>query len=115
MKSEKGRNEVEKEQLQMISFQLISYAGDAFNHFYAAVNLAAEGKYDEAEEEIRVGDESLTLAHKSQTDLLTAEARQEDVPFSVILIHSQDHLMTTIMYERMAKQMIEMYKKINNK
>ena len=106
---------MEKSEIQLMSFQIIAFAGDAFDHFKTAVDLAGEGKFDEADAEIKAGDESLTQAHQAQTDLLRAEAREEDIPFSVILIHSQDHLMTTIMYERMAKQMIEMYHKFNQK
>ena len=38
--------------------------------------------------------------------LLEIEARGEKVDTNVILIHAQDHLMTTILYERIAKQMM---------
>ena len=41
-----------------------------------------------------------------QTELLVSEARGEKVDTNVILIHAQDHLMTTILYERIAKQMM---------
>ncbi len=103
---------MEKSEIQLIAFQIIAFAGDAFDHFHTAVDLASEGSFEEADQEIGLGDDSLTQAHKAQTDLLASEAKNEDIPFSVIFVHSQDHLSTTIMYERMAKQMIDMYKKI---
>lgn len=103
---------MDKTQSQSVAFQVIAYSGDAFQHFYESVELAQKGKFDEAQKEYESGNESLNEAHKAQTDLLTAEANQEDVAFSVILVHAQDHLMTTIMYSRIAKQMIEMCRKM---
>lgn len=104
---------MEKSEVQLLAFQIIAYAGDAYDHFHTAVDMASEGDFGKASEEISLGDESLTLAHQSQTNLLQNEVNNEEIPFSVILVHSQDHLMSAIMYERTAKQMIEMYKKIN--
>lgn len=103
-----------KQEAQIVSFQIIACAGDAYSHFYHAVELAEEGKYEESEQEFKEGDAQLAEAHKSQTQLLTAEANNEDMDFSVILIHSQDHLMTTIMYERIAKQLVNTIKRLND-
>lgn len=101
---------MEKSDLQSIAFQLISYAGTAFDHFYKSIDYAAEHDFEKAENEIRAGEAELSQAHRSQTALLTAEANQESMEFSIILIHAQDHLMTTIMFERVAKQFIKLYK-----
>ena len=99
-----------KEEIQNISFQLISYAGDACSCFMQAVTKAKEGKCEEADELLSSGNEQLVKAHKAQTDLLVTEAQGNDLEFSVLLIHAQDHLMTTIMYERIAKEFISLYK-----
>lgn len=106
---------MDKEKVQLIAFDLIAHAGDAFNHYFSAVELASDGQFDKADEEMLLGDQALNESHKSQTSMLTAEANNEDVAFSVILIHAQDHLMTTIMYSRIAKQMIELHKKITER
>ncbi len=104
-----------KEEAQMIAFQLIGFAGDAFSFFYKAVEVAREGKIEEAEGLLAEGEKQLTKAHNAQTELLTAEAQGKDVAFSIMLVHAQDHLMTTIMYERVAKEFILLYKeKIGN-
>ena len=114
MKSQKEESNMTKEELQITSFQIISYAGDAYSHFFTAVELAEEGRYEEADAEIKAGDEQLVEAHKFQTQLLTAEASNEELEIGVILVHSQDHLMTTIMYERVAKQLIKLLKRVND-
>lgn len=104
-----------KEEVQSISFQLIGYAGDAFSYFYQAVDKAREGRFEEAEELVAQGEKQLVQAHHAQTDLLTAEASGEDVEFSVILVHAQDHMMTAMMYERVAKEFITLYKERSQK
>ena len=95
-----------KNELQGIAFQLISDAGEAFSYFYDSVEQAKVGDFEKAKELIALGEQSLNNAHKAQTDLLVAEANEEEMDFSVVLVHAQDHLMTTIMYERIAKQLI---------
>lgn len=99
-----------KEEAQMTAFQLISFAGDAFSYFYKAVEAAREGRAGEADELLAEGERQLSKAHNAQTELLTAEAQGKDVEYSIMLVHAQDHLMTTIMYERVAKEFITLYK-----
>lgn len=99
-----------KEEAQMMAFQLISFAGDAFSCFYKAVEAAREGKMEEADGLLAEGERQLAKAHNAQTELLTAEAQGKDVAYSIMLVHAQDHLMTTIMYERVAKEFIVLYK-----
>ena len=91
-----------REEAQMVAFQLISYAGDAFSSFFKAVEKARNGEFDEADELIKKGESELTNAHNAQTELLAKEAQGKDIEYSIMLVHAQDHLMTTIMYERVA-------------
>lgn len=101
---------MDKTELQNISFQIIGYAGNAFSNFYRSVEEVRRGNYEKAELLMKEGQEEMHLAHKAQTDLLSCEVNGEDLDFSIILIHAQDHLMTTIMYERIAKQLISIVK-----
>ena len=98
------------EEAQMVAFQLISYAGDAFSSFFIAVEKARNGEFDEADELIKKGESELTKAHNAQTELLAKEAQGKNIEYSIMLVHAQDHLMTTIMYERVAKEFITLYK-----
>lgn len=99
-----------KEDAQSIAFQLISFAGDAFSYFYKAVEEARNGDFDESDKLIIKGEEQLTQAHNAQTELLTEESQGKDMEYSILLVHAQDHLMTAIMYERVAKEFIVLYK-----
>ena len=76
--------------------------------------IARNGEFDEADELIKKGESELTNAHNAQTELLAKEAQGKDIEYSIMLVHAQDHLMTTIMYERVAKEFITLYReKIN--
>ena len=103
---------MEKSQVQLLAFQLIAHSGDALNHFNLALDNAEEGKFQEAHKEIHEGDKALVAAHKAQTGMLTFEARNEVIEYSVIMMHAQDHLMTTLNYERFAKRLIKLYEKM---
>ena len=100
-----------EETIQEMSFEIIGYAGNAFSYFYEAVEEMMEENKERAKELYNLGKKELTQAHKVQTYLLISEANGEKVNTNVILIHAQDHLMTTIMYERIAKQMIRILDK----
>ena len=41
-----------REEAQMVAFQLISYAGDAFSSFFKAVEKARNGEFDEADDRV---------------------------------------------------------------
>ena len=48
-----------KEETQMMAFQLIGFAGDAFSHFFQAIDAAKKADYEEAERLIQEGKKSM--------------------------------------------------------
>ncbi len=103
-----------KQEVQLISFKVIASAGEAFDHFVKAVNAAKEKEFSVAQDMMNKGNEALIIAHKEQTDLINAEVNDEEIPFSILLIHAQDHFMHATTYQQNAKDAIEMYKVIYN-
>ena len=102
-----------KEETQMMAFQLIGFAGDAFSHFFQAIDAAKKADYEEAERLIQEGKKSMKEAHDAQTDLLSAEADGKDLAYSILMVHAQDHLTMALMYERLASEFISVYKEMN--
>ena len=100
-----------REEAQMVAFQLISYAGDAFSSFFKAVEKARNGEFDEADELIKKGESELTKAHNAQTELLAKEAQGKNIEYSIMLVHAQDHLMTTLLLKDIISTLIDVYKK----
>ena len=101
------------EPLELAIMNIIINAGDCKNHAYMALGKVNEGKYDEADEEIKLANEALSKAHDSQTEMLQKEAAGEKVDFSILCVHAQDHLMTAITEKNLIEQIMELRKIIN--
>ena len=95
-----------KEQVQTMAFEIVMEAGDALNCFYSAVTSYKKSRLQEAAEQLKAGKQHLIKTHQIQTDLIQAEANNEDIPYSLIMVHAQDHLSTAMNWERMAQLLI---------
>lgn len=78
------------------AMQIIMYSGEARGFYLNAINLAQDGKITQAKKEAEKGKEQLLLAHKMQTNLISKECSGETMNVSLLIVHSQDHLMTTM-------------------
>lgn len=78
-------------------------------------NKSLNDLYFETEEDslIASAKESLLQAHHVQTDMLTEEARGNRLDISLLAVHSQDHLMTSMSFMDLAIEVIDVYKKID--
>ncbi len=100
-----------KEDVTMVGFEIVAYAGDARSKLMTALNKAQNGEFEEAENLVKEAEECLIGAHNSQTDILGKEAAGENLEMSFIMVHGQDHLMTTILLKELMKHLIELYKR----
>lgn len=100
------------ENLEEISFQIISAAGDAQSMMLKALANAREGVFAKAESMMKQADKELLKAHKSQTGLIMKEAQGEKSEYSVLMVHAQDHLMNAMLSKQLIGEMIKMYKDI---
>ena len=100
---------------EMIAMTLIGHAGETKSLAYQAMKAAKEGKFDEAKEFMKQSTEEMLKAHELQTDLIVREAGGEKLDVGLIMVHSQDHLMTAILFKELAKEFIEVYKRLEQK
>lgn len=103
-----------EESLQVI-MGLIMHSGDAKSHAMEAIQAAKESNFEQANESLNEAKESLVKAHQSQTEMLTKEAQGESTEITLLTVHSQDHLMTGIAFTDLAKEIVDLYKVIDNK
>ena len=73
-----------------------------------------ENNYEEAEQLLDEVNQEITLAHQSQTDLLQKYASGESINMEIIMVHAQDHLMTTMTLKEVAIEMLYLYQKVND-
>ena len=98
--------------LEEISMTIIANAGEARGLAFDALRVIRETKdYDKASEILKQADEYSVIAHKAQTDLLVASANDIKIDMDVLMVHSQDHLMTAMLAIELISEMIEFYKK----
>ncbi|MBZ5717931.1 PTS lactose/cellobiose transporter subunit IIA, partial [Haemophilus influenzae] len=100
-----------REEITLLGFEIVAFAGDARSRLMEALAAAQKGDYAKAEELVEAANACIVEAHHAQTSLLQKEAAGEDLAFSVTLMHGQDHLMTTLLLKDMMSHMIELYKR----
>ena len=66
------------EELELVCFQIISFAGEARSAYMGAIQTAKQGNYEEAEKLIKEGGDAFLQAHKVHACLLyTSDAADE--------------------------------------
>ena len=101
---------MDNDAIDMVSMTLIANSGDARSMAFGALEAAKAGNFEEADELMKKSDEAATLAHKAQTDLLFKEANGDHTEVNVLLVHAQDHLMTSMLASELIKEIILLYK-----
>lgn len=100
--------------IEQIVMDIIIYSGEAKAYLYEALSNSKTGQYDEIEALIEKANESIGKAHDIQTSMLQKEASGEPLKVSVLFVHSQDHLMTTISEKNLILEIIELRKVVNS-
>ena len=106
-----SEKEMSRKDIGMLGFEIVAYSGDARSSLLEALKDARNGKFDGLEEKIQATQENLNLAHAKQTEMLALDAQGKDLDIGIIMIHAQDHLMTTILLKDIIYDLINIYKK----
>ena len=103
---------MDDEKRMQIVMGIIMAGGNAKAHAVEAITAAKKGDFTEAEKKLEEANQAIVDAHNTQTEMLTAEARGEHTPIDLYMVHAQDHLMTGITVVDLAKEIVEVYKKV---
>ncbi len=95
---------------QEIAMMLIMNSGTARSLAMEAMEAARDKDFEKAQQLMDEAEQALSEAHKTQTELIQSEAKGEKPELSILLIHAQDHLMTSILAKDMAKEIIYLHK-----
>ena len=98
------------ESREMVSFGIIAHAGDARSYAFGALEAAKKGNFEEADALLKKSRDAAVEAHHMQTALLTEEANGNKTMVDMLLVHAQDHLMTSMLATELMKELIEIYK-----
>ncbi|MCC9090314.1 PTS lactose/cellobiose transporter subunit IIA [Bacillus pumilus] len=100
--------------LEQVSFEIILHAGNARSSAMEALQHVKNNEYDSGNQKIQEAEAELLQAHQAQTRLLQKEAQGEGLSPNLLLIHAQDHLMTSMTVKDVAKEMIKLYQELRS-
>ena len=91
------------EELQVAAFEIILNSGNARSIVHEAFDAMREKNYILAEQKLQEANDELLKAHQAQTDLLQEYASGTEIKIEIIMVHAQDHYMTS----QLARDLIE--------
>ncbi len=95
-----------------VAMGLIAGAGDARSSCMEAIELAKEGKFQEAREALTRADDSMVAAHETQTQLIRDEMSGESEGVSLLMVHAQDHLNLALVMRDVAEEFIQIHQRL---
>lgn len=93
-------------------FTVILHAGNARSKAIEAAELAEAGDFKAAESALAEADQEQTEAHQVEAHIVQMEAGGEQVPFSVLLIHSMDLLLLAWAEIDHTRQLFQLYRRV---
>ena len=101
------------DEMEQVVINLIVNSGSARSSAIEAIQYAKAGDMEKAEESIQQAKEAVNEAHHAQTNMIQGEIRGEKTPLNLLMVHAQDHLMTSLLCIDLAVEFVELYGKIN--
>lgn len=98
---------------EQISMHLILHSGSARSKVIQALRQYGAGKEAESKQLIEEAEADLQVAHHIHFQMVEREAKGEKNEFSMLLVHAEDHLMSTLTMKDLIKEMIEVFKMKN--
>ena len=97
------------ENLEQIAFSLIVHSGDGRSYAFEAIRAAKEKNFEKAEELLKLSSSEFEKAHHVQTELLTMEADGNSSVITLLLVHAQDHLMTSLLARELSEEIVQLH------
>lgn len=98
--------------METIIFEIILHAGNARAEAYEALRAAQAGNFAKAAEHLKQADDEISIAHRTQADIIQQEVQGKKVEVTLLFVHAQDHLMTAMSEKNLIENMVEMHKTI---
>ena len=89
---------------------IIINAGQSRSLCYEALRCAKEGNFTDADEKMVQAQHFAREAHLVQTQLIEADEGEGKTRMTLVMVHAQDHLMTSILAKELVTELIEIYR-----
>ena len=97
------------EGIELTCFEIISSVGAARSCYIEAIQLAKQGKFEEARQQIVEGENLFNEGHRAHAKLVQKEASGENVKVILLLVHAEDQLMSAETFKILANEFIDLY------
>lgn len=97
------------EEMERVCFGIISSVGTARSCYVEAIQAAKAKNFDKANELMQEGKKMFHEGHIFHKSLIEKEANGEKTELNLLLIHSEDQMMSAELLEIMAREIIELY------
>lgn len=104
--------QTEAEELEEVVMGLIINSGQARSLAYAALKQAKQGDFAAARTMMDQSRMALNEAHLVQTKLIEGDQGEGKMKVSLVLVHAQDHLMTSMLACELISELIELHEKL---
>jgi PTS system cellobiose-specific IIA component len=98
--------------LELVAFNIISTVGTAKSKLMESMACARNGQFTEAEALIAEANEALQAGEKEHFTVITKEAKEKNIELTLLFMHAEDQLMTTVVLRDLANELVEMNKNI---
>ena len=102
--------ETPENDLEEVVMGLIINSGQARSLAYGALKQAKQGDFAAAKME--QSRQALSEAHRVQTQLIESDEGEGKMKVSLVLVHAQDHLMTSMLARELVAELIELHEKV---
>ncbi|EPM5598800.1 PTS N,N'-diacetylchitobiose transporter subunit IIA [Citrobacter braakii] len=102
----------EAEELEEVVMGLIINSGQARSLAYGAFKMAKQGDFESAKAMMDQSRLALNEAHLVQTKLIEGDQGEGKMKVSLVLVHAQDHLMTSMLARELVTELIELHEKL---
>lgn len=102
----------EAEELEEVVMGLIINSGQARSLAYGALKMAKQGDFESAKAMMDQSRPALNEAHLVQTKLIEGDQGEGKMKVSLVLVHAQDHLMTSMLARELVTELIELHEKL---
>lgn len=99
---------------ELIAFKIIAAAGTARSCYISAIQEAKAANWEKVSPLLQQGDTAFNQAHEAHASLLT-EAANETISLDLLLVHTEDQLMSAENFKILANEFTDLYRIIHEK
>ncbi len=80
-------------EIEQVAFDIISNAGEARSLLMQVIQEAQQGNFEHSQINQNTANERLKDAEKAHFKVISSEAKQNKIDFSLLLVHAEDQMM----------------------